>query len=43
MKLAIVRERMPEKTHFFETVATNRSRAVKVFNNAEEAKEWLAL
>ena len=43
MKLAIVRERMPENTHFFETVATNRARAVKVFNNDEEAKKWLAL
>ena len=43
MKLAIVRARMPEKIHFFETVATNRARAVKVFNNDEEAKKWLAL
>lgn len=43
MKLAIVRESMPEGMHFFETVATNRARDVKVFNNDEEAKKWLAL
>jgi len=43
MKLAIVRESMPEKMHFFETAATNRARAVKVFDNDEEAKKWLAL
>lgn len=43
MKLAIVRESMPEKMHLFETAATNRARAVKVFDNDEEAKKWLAL
>jgi hypothetical protein len=43
MKLAIVRQSMPEKMHFFETAATNRARAVKVFDNDEEAKKWLAL
>ena len=42
MKLAIVRESMPEKMPFFETAATNRARAVKVFDNDEEAKQWLA-
>ena len=43
MKLAIVRESMPEKMHLFETASTNRARAVKVFDNDEEAKKWLAL
>jgi hypothetical protein len=43
MKLAIVRESLPERMHFFETVATNRSGIVKVFDNNEEAKKWLTL
>ena len=43
MKLAIVRESMPENMHFFETAATNRARAVKVFDSNEEAKKWFAL
>ncbi len=40
MKLAIVRETIPER-HFFQTVATNRSGIVKIFDEEEEAKRWL--
>ncbi|OGW39616.1 MAG: hypothetical protein A2Y97_07050 [Nitrospirae bacterium RBG_13_39_12] len=43
MKLAIVRESIPEGMHFFETVATNRAGIVKVFDDDEEAKKWLSL
>ena len=43
MKLAIVREKIPEEMHFFETVATNRSGLVRVFDNDKEARNWLAL
>jgi hypothetical protein len=43
MKLAIVRKSIPEGMHFFETVVTNRSGIVKVFDNEEEANKWFAL
>lgn len=40
MKLAILRETIPER-HFFQTVATNRSGIVKIFDEEAEAKRWL--
>jgi hypothetical protein len=43
MKLAIVRKSLPEGMHFFETVATNRSGIVRVFDSEEEANKWFAL
>ena len=42
MRLAIVRATMPQRTHFFETVAVNRSAAVRVFDDEDAARIWLA-
>ena len=41
MRLAIVRATMPQRTHFFETVAVNRSAAVRVFDDENRARGWL--
>ncbi|MCK4414976.1 MAG: STAS/SEC14 domain-containing protein [Candidatus Eisenbacteria sp.] len=41
MRLAILRAAMPEGPHFFETACRNRMADVRVFDDEEEAREWL--
>ncbi|MBN1384426.1 MAG: STAS/SEC14 domain-containing protein [Elusimicrobia bacterium] len=41
MKLAIVRKTIPNEMHLFETVVSNRSGVVKIFDDEEKAWEWL--